>query len=158
MSKETVEFGQPVNKGEKTMGDTIVDVLIECMPLIMKIIFTVLGVIVTKKIVPFLTEKTNKDKAKTIQQELETVIEWAKIFVDSAQRLDMSGTLTDITNLNKKDYVMKKLMSKISELNYSFTEEQLDEIRRSVVYALDQTEMLIEQTRDAVSEITNEEN
>lgn len=141
------------------MENAMMSALIECLPLILKIIFTVLGVIVTKKVVPFLIEKTNNDKAKTIQQQLETVIEWAKIFVDSAQRLDTSGKLAQITNLTKKDYVMEKLMAKISELNYNFTEEQLDEIRRSVVYALNQTEALIEQTYEDVTEtMENEKN
>lgn len=139
------------------MENAMMSALIECLPLILKIIFTVLGVIVTKKVVPFLIEKTNNDKAKTIQQQLETVIEWAKIFVDSAQRLDTSGKLAQITNLTKKDYVMEKLMAKISELNYNFTEEQLDEIRRSVVYALNQTEALIEQTYEDVTETTENE-
>lgn len=140
------------------MENAMMGALIECLPLIMKIIFTVLGVIITKKVVPFLIEKTNNDKAKTIQQQLETVIEWAKIFVDSAQRLDTSGKLAKITDLTKKDYVMEKLMTKIGELNYNFTEEQLDEIRRSVVYALNQTEALIEQTYEDVAETENEEN
>ena len=139
------------------MENAMTSALIECLPLILKIIFTVLGVIITKKVVPFLIEKTNNDKAKTIQQQLETVIEWAKIFVDSAQRLDTSGKLAQITNLTKKDYVMEKLMAKISELNYNFTEEQLDEIRRSVVYALNQTEALIEQTYEDVTETTENE-
>lgn len=139
------------------MENAMMSALIECLPLILKIIFTVLGVIITKKVVPFLIEKTNNDKAKTIQQQLETVIEWAKIFVDSAQRLDTSGKLAQITNLTKKDYVMEKLMAKISELNYNFTEEQLDEIRRSVVYALNQTEALIEQTYEDVTETTENE-
>ena len=139
------------------MENAMMSALVECLPLILKIIFTVLGVIITKKVVPFLIEKTNNDKAKTIQQQLETVIEWAKIFVDSAQRLDTSGKLAQITNLTKKDYVMEKLMAKISELNYNFTEEQLDEIRRSVVYALNQTEALIEQTYEDVTETTENE-
>lgn len=139
------------------MENAMMSALIECLPLMLKIIFTVLGVIITKKVVPFLIEKTNNDKAKTIQQQLETVIEWAKIFVDSAQRLDTSGKLAQITNLTKKDYVMEKLMAKISELNYNFTEEQLDEIRRSVVYALNQTEALIEQTYEDVTETTENE-
>ena len=141
------------------MENAMMSAFIECLPLILKVIFTALGVVITKKVVPFLIEKTNNDKAKTIQQQLETVIEWAKIFVDSAQRLDTSGKLAQITNLTKKDYVMEKLMAKISELNYSFTKEQLDEIRRSVVYALNQTEALIEQTYEDVTEtIENEEN
>mgnify|MGYP004673818367 FL=1 len=74
-------------------------------------------------------------------------MDWAEVFVASAQRLDRSGKLNDLT---KKEYVMEKLMEKIKELNYDFTEEQLDNIRRSVVYALEQTEEIIADTADSL--------
>lgn len=140
------------------MENAIINAFIENLPLIMKIIFTILGVIVTNKLVPFIATKTQNNKAQTVAQQLETIMEWASVFVDSAQRLDKSGKLAELTNLTKKEYVMDKLMAKIKELDYDFTEDQLDQIRRSVVYALEQTEAMIEQTKQEVKEITDEQN
>lgn len=140
------------------MENAMINAFIENLPLIMKIIFTILGVIVTNKLVPFIATKTQSNKAQTVAQQLETIMEWASVFVDSAQRLDKSGKLAELTNLTKKEYVMDKLMAKIKELDYDFTEDQLDQIRRSVVYALEQTEAMIEQTKQEVKEIINEQN
>lgn len=139
------------------MQEAFINALIENLPLIMKLIFTVLGVLVTNKLIPFIVAKTKEQHTQTVAKQLETVIEWAGVFVDSAQRLDKSGKLAELTNLTKKDYVMEKLMAKIKELNYEFTEDQLDQIRRSVVYALEQSEALIEQTKQEVKEATNAE-
>lgn len=140
------------------MENAMINALIENLPLIMKIIFTILGVIVTNKLVPFIATKTQSNKAQTVARQLETIMEWASVFVDSAQRLDKSGKLSELTNLTKKEYVMDKLMAKIKELDYDFTEDQLDQIRRSVVYALEQTEAMIEQTKQEVKEITDGQN
>lgn len=139
------------------MQDAFVNALIEVLPIIVKLVFTVIGVIVTNKIVPYIIEKTKANKALTTKEQLEIVKQWTQVFVDSAQRLDKSGKLAELTNLTKKEYVMDKLMEKIGELDYKFTEDQLDQIRRSVVYALDQAEALLDQTKQDIEEAANEQ-
>lgn len=139
------------------MQDAFVNALIESLPIIVKLVFTVIGVIVTNKIVPYIVEKTKANKALTAKEQLEIVKQWTQVFVDSAQRLDKSGKLSELTNLTKKEYVMNKLMIKISELDYKFSEDQLDQIRRSVVYALDQAESLINQTKQDIEDQTDEQ-
>lgn len=139
------------------MQDAFVNALIEALPIIVKLVFTVLGIIITKKIVPYIIEKTESNKTMTTKEQLEIVKQWAIVLVDSAQRLDKSGKLAELTNLTKKEYVMEKLMEKIADLHYDFTEDQLDQIRRSVVYALDQTEAMLNQTKQQLEEASSEQ-
>jgi len=139
------------------MQDAFVNALIEVLPIIVKLVFTVIGIIVTNKIVPYIVEKTKANKVLTTKEQLEIVKQWTQVFVDSAQRLDKSGKLAELTNLTKKEYVMKKLMDKIGELGYKFTEDQLDQIRRAAVYALDQAEALFDQTKQNIEEAANEQ-
>jgi hypothetical protein len=73
--------------------------------------------------------------------------EWVQIFVNSAQRLDKAGNLNGVT---KKEYVTNKIMVYIEQSGYQFTEDQLDDIRRSAVYMLEQTEIII---KDAANDI-----
>ena len=122
------------------MKEIIIGSVIEYLPYFIGFVFTVLGGIITNKVIPTLTTTKN---AKMLSE----VIEFAKVLVDSAQRLDKTGKLIDVT---KKDYVMQQLNDYIEEKGYKFTEEQLDNIRRSAVLALEQTEAII---NDAMTQI-----
>ena len=122
------------------MKEIIIDSVLQYLPYFIGFIFTIITGVVSKQAIPVLTTTKN---AKMLAE----VIEFAKILVDSAQRLDKTGKLIEVT---KKDYVMQQLNDYIKEKGYEFTEEQLDNIRRSAVLALEQTEAII---NDAMTQI-----
>ena len=124
------------------MKEIMIDSVLQYLPYFIGFIFTVLGGVITNKVIPTLTTTKN---AKMLSE----VIEFAKILVDSAQRLDKTGKLVEST---KKDYVMQQLNNYIEEKGYVFTEEQLDNIRRAAVLALEQTEALINDTIQKIDE------
>lgn len=129
------------------MSAALINLLITYLPYIVEILFAVLSTVIAVKLLPYLRSKLSQSDLNNIEKQLGIIMDWAEVFVASAQRLDRSGKLNDLT---KKEYVMEKLMEKIKELNYNFTEEQLDNIRRSVVYALEQTEEIIADTADSL--------
>lgn len=141
------------------MQNVIMESVIKCVPYIIDILFAVLGLLVYTKIIPYIKSKYSQSEIQNFQQQFDVVMQWAKILVESAQRLDASGKLQEVINMTKKEYVMDKLMEQIKALGYNFTEEQLDEIRRSAVLLLEQSEKLL---KDASAEITkgteNEQN
>ena len=124
------------------MKEIMIDSVLQYLPYLIGFVFTIITGIVGKKAIPVLTTTKN---AKMLTE----VIEFAKILVDSAQRLDNTGKLIDIT---KKDYVMQQLNNYIEEKGYKFTEEQLDNIRRAAVLALEQTEAIINDTMKQIDE------
>lgn len=134
-------------KGGFIMSAALINLLITYLPYIVEVLFAVLSTVIAVKLLPYLRSKLSQSDLNNIEKQLGIVMDWAEVFVASAQRLDRSGKLNDLT---KKEYVMEKLMEKIKELNYNFTEEQLDNIRRSVVYALEQTEEIIADTADSL--------
>lgn len=136
------------------MENIIINNLINCVPYLIDIFFAVIGLLVYKKIIPYIKSKYSQSEIKNFQDQLNIVMQWAKIFVESAQRLDATGKLGEIANMTKKEYVMDKLMEQIKNLGYAFTEEQLDEIRRSAVLILEQSEKLL---KEAENELTGDE-
>lgn len=120
------------------MKEILINSLVEYLPELIGLIFTILSLVVTKKIVPLLKTKISKSQ-------MEEIAEWTKVLVESAQRLDKSGKLENIT---KKEYVMKKLMAHVSDLGYDFSDDQLDDIRRSAVLALENVEKLADTTKE----------
>lgn len=137
------------------MENIIINNLIGCIPYAVDVIFAVIGLLVYKKLIPYIKSKYSQNEIKNFQEQLNVVIQWAKIFVDSAQRLDSTGKLTEVFNMTKKEYVMDKLIAQIKNLNYDFTEDQLDEIRRSTVLILEQSEKLIDNTANELTGETN---
>lgn len=103
----------------------IIDILPEVASLVMAIVL----IIFTKKILPLF--KTNSDDSQ-----IKTVKQWANFFVESAERLELAGKLNDVT---KKEYVMNKLIEVVAMNGYTFTEEQLDDIRRAAVIVYEST-------------------
>lgn len=124
------------------MKEILIGSVIEYLPYLISFIFTVIAGIVTKKVIPVLTTTKN---AKMLAE----VIEFAKVLVDSAQRLSKTGKLLETT---KKDYVMQQLNDYIEEKGYEFTEEQLDNIRRAAVLALEQTEAIVNDAMQQIDE------
>lgn len=120
------------------MKDIIINSFIEYLPELIGLVFTVLSLIVTKKVIPLL-------KTKISQSQMEEIAEWTKVLVESAQRLDKSGKLENIT---KKEYVMEKLMAHVKDLGYAFSDDQLDDIRRAAVLALENVEKLADTTKE----------
>lgn len=118
------------------------NIFLEYLPDLLKVFFAIITAIITKKVVPVFTTAKN---AKRLQE----IIEFSKVLVDSAQRLDRTGKLAEIT---KKEYVMQELNSYITEKGYKFTDEQLDNIRRSAVFALEQTEQILIDTMGQIEE------
>lgn len=131
------------------MTVTLVNLLITYLPYIVEMLFAILSTVVAVKLIPYLRSKLSQSNLNNIEKQLNVVMDWAEIFVTSAQRLDKSGGLKGLT---KKEYVMEKLIGKITELDYNFTKDQLDNIRRSVVYALEQTEEIVSDTVDSIKE------
>ena len=136
------------------MTIALIDLLITHLPYLVEILFAILSTVVAVKLLPYLRSKLSQSDLNNIERQFDIIMNWAEVFVSSAQRLDKTGKLAD---LSKKEYVMAKLMAKIQELNYNFTEEQLDNIRRAVVYALEQTEEIISNTIDSAKEEKKEE-
>jgi hypothetical protein len=129
------------------MKEIIIDSILQYLPYLIGLIFTIITGVVSKKVIPVLTTTKN---AKMLVE----VIEFAKILVDSAQRLDKTGKLIEVT---KKDYVMQQLNDYIEEKGYKFTEEQLDNIRRAAVLALEQTEAIINDAMQQIDESVKNE-
>lgn len=123
------------------------NIILEYLPDLLKVFFAIITAIITKKVVPVLTTAKNAKRLKEI-------IDLAKVLVDSAQRLDKAGKLVEIT---KKDYVMQQLYDYIEEKGYDFTEEQLDNIRRAAVFALEQTEQILTDTMDQIEDAAQPE-
>lgn len=124
------------------MKEILIDSVIQYLPYFIGFVFTVITGIVTKKFIPVLTTTKN---AKMLSE----VVEFAKVLVESAQRLDKTGKLVEVT---KKDYVMQQLNDYIDEKGYEFTEEQLDNIRRAAVLALERTEAIINDAMQQIDE------
>lgn len=128
------------------MSEIFIDVILANLPQIVSIIIALLGAIVTRKIVPLITTTKNAKR-------LSEVIAFAQVLVDSAYRLDKSGKLLEAT---KKEYVMEQLDAYIVEKGYKFTPEQLDNIRRAAVVALEQTEQIVSDVIEKVEETATE--
>ena len=128
------------------MKEIIIDSVIQYLPYFIGFIFTVITGVISKNVIPVLTTTKN---AKMLSE----VIEFAKVLVDSAQRLDKTGKLIEVT---KKDYVMQQLNDYIEEKGYKFTEEQINNIRRAAVLALEQTEAIINDTIRKIDDASND--
>lgn len=127
------------------MKETIIVSVINCIPELVAILVAILSAFVYKKLIPFINAKLDEKNIDITAKQLDDVKEWIAILVDSAYRLDKSGKLQNIT---KKEYVTEKIIEYVSKSDYKFTEEQLDDIRRAAVVALEQTEI-------AISDIAN---
>lgn len=123
------------------------DIVLEYLPDLLKVFFAIITAIITKKVAPVLTTAKN---AKRLQE----IIDFSKVLVDSAQRLDKAGKLAELT---KKEYVMQQLYDYIEEKGYEFTEDQLDNIRRAAVFALEQTEQILTDTMDQIEDAAQPE-
>lgn len=123
------------------------NIILEYLPDLLKVFFAIITAIITKKVVPVLTTAKN---AKRLQE----IIDFSKVLVDSAQRLDKAGKLAELT---KKEYVMQQLYDYIEEKGYEFTEDQLDNIRRAAVFALEQTEQILTDTMDQIEDAAQSE-
>lgn len=122
------------------------NIILGYLPDLLRVFFMIVAAIITRKVVPVLTTANNAKK-------LQEIINFATVLVESAQRLDRTGKLVELT---KKEYVMQQLHNYINEKGYKFTEEQLDNIRRAAVLLLEQTEQIVvdvvDQIKDAATE------
>ena len=132
------------------MRETIIVSIINCIPELVAILVAILSAFIYKKLIPFINAKLDEKNIEITSKQLEDVNEWIAILVDSAYRLDKSGKLQNIT---KKEYVTKKIIEYVAKSNYNFTDDQLDDIRRAAVVALEQTEAAI---GDIVNRIEDE--
>ena len=130
--------------------DILIDTLIKCLPEIAVLIMSLVTAIIGKKIVPLINTKLDKANVEITKEQLADMQDWVQILVNSAQRLDKAGSLNGVT---KKEYVTNKIMIYVEQSGYNFTADQLDDIRRSAVYLLEQTEAVI---KDAANEIVKE--
>lgn len=119
---------------------TFIDIVIQCLPEITSLLVAIIGAVIGKKIIPLISAKNEKENLDITAKQISAVKEWIEILVASAQRLDKSGNLGDLT---KKEYVAERITEYISRCGYEFTSEQLDDIRRSAVYFLEQSEYIL---------------
>ena len=122
------------------MRETIIVSIINCIPELVAILVAILSAFIYKKLIPFINAKLDEKNIEITSKQLEDVKEWIAILVDSAYILDKSGKLQNIT---KKEYVTEKIIEYVAKSNYNFTDDQLDDIRRAAVVALEQTEAAI---------------
>lgn len=122
------------------MRETIIVSIINCIPELVAILVAILSAFIYKKLIPFINAKLDEKNIEITSKQLEDVKEWIAILVDSAYRLDKSGKLQNIT---KKEYVTEKIIEYVAKSNYNLTDDQLDDIRRAAVVALEQTEAAI---------------
>lgn len=132
------------------MMNIIIETLLDCLPEIAVLIMSLITAVISKKIIPLINTRLDKANVEITKEQLADIQEWVQIFVNSAQRLDKAGNLNGIT---KKEYAMNKIMVYVEQSGYKFTDDQLDDIRRSAVYLLEQTEAVI---KDAANEIVKE--
>lgn len=128
----------------------MINVIIECLPEISVLIMSLVSALIGKKIVPLIASKLHKSNIEITKEQLMDIQEWMRIFVNSAQRLDKAGNLDGVT---KKEYVTNKIMIYVEQSGYIFTQEQLDDIRRSAVYLLEQSEAII---KDAIVDVVED--
>ena len=124
-----------------------IEILIDCLPEIAVLIISLVSAIIGKKIVPFIKAKLDKVNVEITKEQLEDVKTWIEMLVNSAQRLDKAGNLGEIT---KKEYVETNTMIYIQSKGYEFTEEQIDIIRRSLVYLMEQAEIIVNNAADEI--------
>lgn len=127
---------------------TFIDIVIQCLPELTSLLVAIIGAVIGKKIVPLISAKNEKENLDITAKQISAVKEWIEILVASAQRLDKSGNLGDLT---KKEYVAERITEYISKCGYGFTSEQLDDIRRSAVYLLEQSEYILSDVNDQLT-------
>ena len=120
------------------MKEILIDTLINALPELVAIFMGVLAAVVSRWLIPLIKDNTTKNQ-------LEAIDIFVTALVQSAQRLDKTGKLENIT---KKDYVMNKLNEFIAQNKYKFTEDQLDDIRRAAVLALENAEKIVSDGKD----------
>ena len=125
-----------------------INMIIDKLPEIASLLMAMALIFFSTKILPFLRNSADDSQMKVIKM-------WAEFLVESAERLEISGKINDVT---KKEYVMNKLMEIVDESGYNFTEEQLDDIRRAAVIIYENTYKMAELTVDALLDgVENEE-
>lgn len=127
---------------------TFIDIVIQCLPELTSLLVAIIGAVIGKKIIPLISAKNEKENLDITAKQISAVKEWIEILVVSAQRLDKSGNLGDLT---KKEYVAERITEYISKCGYGFTSEQLDDIRRSAVYLLEQSEYILSDVNDQLT-------
>lgn len=106
---------------------TIVDAFMtDVLPALFSLIGAACAVIITKKVIPYLTSKLNKN-------DLDTLKIWIEALVWSAQRLYESGAL----HIPKKEYAMNAIIKYAAEHGIRLSAAQLDELRRAAVKQLE---------------------
>lgn len=122
-----------------------INLIISSLPEIATLIMAIILIIFTKKIVPILKNDLDEKQIKIVRQ-------WAEFLVESAERLEISDKLNEIS---KKEYVMNKLMEIVAENGYQFTEDQLNDIRRAAVIIYENTYKMAEITIDTLLDEAN---
>ena len=122
-----------------------INLIISSLPEIATLIMAIVLIIFTKKIVPILKNDLDEKQIKIVRQ-------WAEFLVESAERLEISDKLNEIS---KKEYVMNKLMEIVAENGYQFTEDQLNDIRRAAVIIYENTYKMAEITIDTLLDEAN---
>lgn len=94
----------------------------ETIELIIRIVITIIGLLFTYVIVPYIKNKIDQDKLNKLQQYIEYAVRYAEQLYTESQ------------NKEKKEYVYNYILHKANEIGlHNLTEEDLDIMVEGVV-------------------------
>lgn len=97
---------------------------------ILMLVITLIGVLLTRLVVPWL-------KLKIGNEELKDVEKWVTVAVTAAEQMKVAGLLPD--GQQKKDYVLEFVKDK----GITITDEELDALIEAAVYEINKAKHLL---------------
>lgn len=102
---------------------------------ILSLVLTIIGLVLTYFVVPWLRTKFSNEKLTAIQKQLKTIHDWVEIAVAAAEQLKNAGKLT----IPKKDYVLKFIKDK----GITITDSELDALIEAAVFEINKAKNLL---------------
>ncbi len=106
---------------------------------ILMLVITLIGVLLTRLVVPWL-------KLKIGNEELKDVEKWVTVAVTAAEQMKVAGLLPD--GQQKKDYVLEFVKDK----GITITDEELDALIEAAVYEINKAKHLLFTSLDYTEE------
>lgn len=97
---------------------------------ILMLVITLIGVLLTRLVVPWLKLKIGNEKMKDIEK-------WVTVAVTAAEQMKVAGLLPD--GQQKKDYVLEFVKDK----GITITDEELDALIEAAVYEINKAKHLL---------------
>lgn len=106
---------------------------------IFMLLISLLGVLLTGLVVPWLKLKIGNEKMKDIEK-------WVTVAVTAAEQMKVAGLLPD--GQQKKDYVLEFVKDK----GITITDEELDALIEAAVYEINKAKHLLFRSLDYIDE------